>query len=160
MDADVIGGHAGPGRGHQPKGPGADPLAFVPGYKPVDPPGPPRRNPDPIGFGAARSSVAKMEAQLTEFSDQIFASREDPEQEFVHMHVLDELKKMVGHCKVQKIPPPVGAKDAISDLEKTVASPAQLPHLSHAVLCKINLAVLGNFCYAVLWTLLHSCPPV
>lgn len=129
----MVGGHALPGRGHQPpKGAAVDPLAFVPGYnKPAaeqELPGPPRRNPDPIGFGAARSSVAQLEAQLTEFSDQIFASREDPEQEFVHMHVLDELKKMLGHCKVQKIPPPVGAKEAISDLEKTVVGSAQLPN--------------------------------
>ena len=132
--AGLVGGHAVPGRGHQPpKGAAVDPLAFVPGYKAPEaeqPPGPPRRNPDPIGFGAARSSVAQLEGQLMEFSDQIFASREDPEQEFVHMHVLDELKKMLGHCKVQKIPPPVGAKEAISDLEKTVVGPPELPNFS------------------------------
>ena len=134
------GGHAAPGRaapggGHQPKRQGANPLAFVPGYKPVEPEpsGPARGNPDPFAFGAARPSVAQLEEHLTEFSDQIYASREDPEQEFVHMHVLDELKKMIGHCKVSNIPPPVGAKEAIGDLEKTVVGPAN-SHLGHAVL--------------------------
>ena len=78
--------------------------------------------------------MAQLEEQLTLFSDQIYAARDDVEQEFVHIHVLDELKKMVGQCKVQKIQPPPGAKDAIGDLEKTVVG---LPKLA----CTFSLAV-------------------
>lgn len=127
--AELAGGHAAPGRGHQLKGQGADPLAFVPGYKPAkpEPSCPTRGNPDPFAFGAARNSVAQLEERLTEFSDQIYASKEDIEQEYVHVHVLDELKKMIGHCKVHDIPPPVGAKEAIGDLEKTVVCAAHVP---------------------------------
>ena len=52
----------------------------------------------------------------------------------MHIHVLDELKKMVGQCKVQKIQPPPGAKEAIGDLEKTVVGQANLA-------CTFSLAV-------------------
>lgn len=134
-------GHAAPGRAHQPKGQAANPLAFVPGYKPAkpEPSGPARGNPDPFAFGAARNSVAQLQERLTEFSDQIYASKEDVEQEFVHVHVLDELKKMIGHCKVHNIPPPVGAKEAISDLEKTVVSAADFPAWS---CCNVDTVAL------------------
>lgn len=113
-------GHAGPGRGHPSRAQGANPLAFVPLLAPKPEAAGGRGTPDPFAFGAARPSTAQLEEQLTVFSDQIYAAREDVEQEFVHIHVLDELKKMVGQCKVQKIQPPPGAKEAIGDLEKTV----------------------------------------
>ena len=145
--AELAGGHAAPNRGNQPKGQVADPLSFVPGYKPSkpEPTGPARRNPDPFAFGAARPSVAQLEERLTEFSDQIYASREDPEQEFVHMHVRDELKKMIGHCKVHQIPPPVGTKEAISDLDKTVVGPAGFLPRSR---CTVdNVASLSPGCF-------------
>ena len=144
--ADLPGGRAAPGRGNQAKAQGADPLNFVPGYKPVkpEPLGPARGNPDPFAFGAAHPSAAQLQGKLTDFSDQIYASREDPEQECVHMHVLDELKKMIGHCKVHQIAPPIGIKDAIGDLEKTVVGPVHFPLKS---CCTVdNVASLSPVC--------------
>ena len=147
----MAGGHVVPGKGPQPKGQGANPLAFVPLFTPAEPEplGPARGNPDPFAFGAARPSVAQLEEQLTEFSDQIYAARADPEQEFVHVHVLDELKKMIGHCKVNKIPPPAGAKEAIGDLEKTVVGYARTLLCCALVLrCRqLQLQASGLACY-------------
>lgn len=105
-----------------------------------------RGNPDPFTFGAARPSTAQLtaqlEAQLTAFSDQVWDVRNDEEQDSVHLFVLEELKRLMGQCKCQKIPPPAGIQQAITDLTVTIVSTAKA--VTAALLVVLHLMEVTN----------------
>lgn len=104
----------------------ANPLEFIPGFAERQASGPSRGNPDPFAFGAARPSAAQLQAQNEEellgYNDKIYGVKDLDRQDEVHLFVLDELKKMVGKCRVQDIPPPPGADEAIQALKVAVVS--------------------------------------